>query len=64
MMSILPKRLCGKITRHRFRRGLLWTEREPREYYSKCLLCGKGLWSRKPHRRYIRYVRRRGERDG
>lgn len=58
------KRICGALTRHRLRRGIFWTVREPREFYSRCLLCGKGVWSHTPHRRYLRYERKESERDG
>lgn len=43
-MNLLQK-LCGLLTRHRFRRCYAYSE-EYREYYYSCRLCHKHFWNR------------------
>ena len=43
-MNLLQK-LCGLLTRHRFRRCYAYSK-EYREYYYSCRICHKHFWNR------------------
>lgn len=45
-MNLLQK-LCGLLTRHRFRRCYAYSE-EYGEYYYSCRICHKHFWNRQP----------------
>ena len=40
------QKLCDKLTKHRWRKLICWSEGiEPREYHYKCKICGKRFWN-------------------
>lgn len=45
-MNLLQK-LCGLLTRHRFRRCYAYSK-EYGEYYYSCRICHKHFWNRQP----------------
>lgn len=61
-MGNLFQRICEKLTKHRIRRGTMWSDGiEPIEFHYKCLLCDKSFWNYTPHRKYYKYVRKLGK---
>lgn len=59
-MSNWFQRLCCRLTNHRLRKGIAWSVGiEPTEFHYRCLICGKRFWNYKPHRMYIKHLKRK-----